>query len=421
MITSATSTNGKKPTSEICVLADGRRIRFSLKRRPRDPYYLASFRGPDGLRKERSTKEPNKRRATDAAVSIIKTEFAPKLPEKPNPSWDEAIAMMKAYMEGDNLRPGTIQQYELVVGHLRRLYPDTYGPGDITPGTAQKFKVLRLVEKVLPVTVAGNVDNLSIVFGHWFCDVCKVLESNPFAGVEPPKYEKKPPRVISPEEETAFLTWLARKVGKWRLPFLFLEVKSLTGCRIGELAKAPSENLREGRLYFEAVTTKGRKQRAVKLPEALYDELKKLAGPAFVFEKFSQQLRSFYQKKGKNRYVPMVKDFGPGRLVNWLEDRVVGYLKANPKAKKFKLHNFRGTAMSKARMAGVSYDDAAIAFGCNSQTMRQHYMALDEVEISDRVMDKIQGRNGDGGNGHSPKGNNGRGTAAPQFGPISNS
>jgi hypothetical protein len=46
--------------------------------------------------------------------------------------------------------------------------------------------------------------------------------------------------------------------------------------------------------------------------------------------------------------------------------------------------------MSKAKMAGVSYEDAAIAFGCNPDTMRQHYIALNEVEISDRVMEKVQ-------------------------------
>jgi hypothetical protein len=46
--------------------------------------------------------------------------------------------------------------------------------------------------------------------------------------------------------------------------------------------------------------------------------------------------------------------------------------------------------MSRARMAGISYDDAAVAFGCNSQTMWQHYIALDEVEIFDRVMERIQ-------------------------------
>ena len=93
---------------------------------------------------------------------------------------------------------------------------------------------------------------------------------------------------------------------------------------------------------------------------------------------------------GKTRYATMVRDFIPRRLVNWLEDRVVEYLETHPKVKKFKLHNFRGTAMSRARMAGVSYDDAAVAFGCNPQTMREHYIALDEVAISDRVMEKIQ-------------------------------
>ena len=65
--------------SEVCVLDDGRRVRFSLKKRNRDPCYLVSFRGPDGKRKERSTKEKNKKRATDSAVVVIKDEYAPKV------------------------------------------------------------------------------------------------------------------------------------------------------------------------------------------------------------------------------------------------------------------------------------------------------------------------------------------------------
>jgi hypothetical protein len=46
--------------------------------------------------------------------------------------------------------------------------------------------------------------------------------------------------------------------------------------------------------------------------------------------------------------------------------------------------------MSRARMAGVTYDDAAVAFGCKPDTMRKHYIALDEQDISDRVMEQIQ-------------------------------
>jgi hypothetical protein len=82
--------------------------------------------------------------------------------------------------------------------------------------------------------------------------------------------------------------------------------------------------------------------------------------------------------------------------VQWLSMKkpgkvqIIGYFRQNPGVKRFKLHNFRGTAMSQARMAGVSFDDAAVAFGCNPETMRRHYIALDEVAITDRVMERIQ-------------------------------
>lgn len=69
----------------------------------------------------------------------------------------------------------------------------------------------------------------------------------------------------------------------------------------------------------------------------------------------------------------------------------------NPKARKFKLHKFRGTAMSVAKMADVSFEEAAIAFGCHLETLREHYLALDEVAITDRVMAEIQGFGKGGG------------------------
>jgi hypothetical protein len=45
--------------------------------------------------------------------------------------------------------------------------------------------------------------------------------------------------------------------------------------------------------------------------------------------------------------------------------------------------------MSRAKQSGVAYDDAAIAFGCHPETMRRHYVKLDETAISDAVMDRI--------------------------------
>ena len=41
-------------------------------------------------------------------------------------------------------------------------------------------------------------------------------------------------------------------------------------------------------------------------------------------------------------------------------------------------------------MAGASYDEAAITFGCHPETMRRHFLVMDEVAISDAVLDRIQ-------------------------------
>jgi integrase len=387
----STSNGNDKPQRETCILSDGRRVKFTLKKRERDPYYLVYFRGPDRRPRERSTSEPNKRRATDSAIIIINEEYAPK-PVKPNPSWDEAVNIMVRYAKADNLRPGSIAQYQFAVNVLRQTYPETHGPAAITPVLAQKFKVLRLEAKISPRTVEGNLGNLNIVYGHWWCDTCKILVENPFKDISPPKYDKPSPRIISADEEQAFLSWLGNKWKGWRLPLLFLEVKKVTGCRIGELAHTPTANLRDGRIYFEAVTTKGRKQRAVKLPPALYEELRAIAGRKFVFQAFSEQLRRVHRKKGHPHHAAVVQEFRPRRLMDWLQDQAIEYFKTHPEARKFKLHNFRGTAMSRAKMAGVSYEDAAIAFGCNPNTMREHYLSLEEVEISDRVMEKMQAK-----------------------------
>jgi hypothetical protein len=78
--------------------------------------------------------------------------------------------------------------------------------------------------------------------------------------------------------------------------------------------------------------------------------------------------------------------------VNRLQDPLVEFRKERPDIARFKLHNFRGTAMSRAKEAGVSYDEASIAFGGHPETMRRHEVKLDETAISDDVMDRIQGR-----------------------------
>jgi hypothetical protein len=194
-------------------------------------------------------------------------------------------------------------------------------------------------------------------------------------------------------QPNAFTDWLSRQWGGWRLPLLFLEVKASIGCRIRELAASPTRNLTDGRLAFEAVTAKGRKTRRSKLPSSLYEELQSVAGPSYLFEVFPDQLCDLLLERGRPHHAKCVKfPFDPARLVNWLQDRLVEFRESHADIPRFKLHNFRGTAMSRAKEAGASYDEAAIAFGCHPETMRRHYIRLEETVISDAVMDRVQGR-----------------------------
>jgi site-specific recombinase XerD len=148
-----------------------------------------------------------------------------------------------------------------------------------------------------------------IVYGLWWRNVCKILNSNPFAEIVPPKEDKTPPRVVTAEEKERFFAWVRDRWPGWRLPLLFLEVEAAIGCRVGELASTTTDRLCDGRLTFTSETTKGRKQRACLLPPALFAELQKAAGPQYVFEHFAREL--YVARKKRYPFLP----FTPARLV----------------------------------------------------------------------------------------------------------
>ncbi len=376
--------------THTCILDDGCRVKFSLKKRERDPYHLVLFRGTDGLPKERSTKEKNQKRAIDAAIVIINNNYCPE-EVLWNPTWEEATSIMIDHMKAQGLRPTTLDDYTFAIRSLHEIYPKTLSPADITPQMAERYKIQRQKDGLSASTVRSDLNALRVVYRKWWINISRILTANPFEDVEFPKIDKQPPRVLLNNEKNEFFDWLLNHWCGWRLPIIFLEVKGLVGCRISELSSTLSSGLKNGRIQFEAEETKGRKQRSMKLPPTIYEELKKLAGKTYIFEHFSKQLKAIHIKRGNPNHAKCVKEFTPARLKSWLQRQKVDYLKNNKEVKKFKLHNFRGTAMSKARMAGVSYDDAAVAFGCHPETMRKHYIAIDETEITDKVMDALNG------------------------------
>jgi transposase len=106
-----------------------------------------------------------------------------------------------------------------------------------------------------------------------------------------------------------------------------LEVKALIGCRITELAAARPADLKDGRITFIAQTNKGRKERAAILPAPVFGELKALAGREYVFEAFSEQLRTIYLDRGCPHHAKRVSGHRPERLKDWLENEAQLYFK----------------------------------------------------------------------------------------------
>jgi hypothetical protein len=99
--------------------------------------------------------------------------------------------------------------------------------------------------------------------------------------------------------------------------------------------------------------------------------------------------REILTKRGQAK-ASRVRPFSPTRLERWMQKQIQTYLEKHPAAEPFSAHDFRRRAMTAAYRAGGPLDRASVAFGCNPNTMRAFYPALDETEIADEVLSKIQ-------------------------------
>lgn len=379
--------------AETCILSDGRRIKYTLIHRPGTDVLYVRFRDAAGKRWDKTTRETNRKAAADAAVQVIVETYQPPKPE-PKPeatattTWEEAETAITKAMTAANLRPSTIHDYKRCLSNLRQHFPDSKGPADITDAQAHQYKHERAV-KVKAETLRNDLVAIKAAYSKWLITECRKVKANPFAEVQLPKLDRHTPRVLTADETAALLKWMTDRYG--RLPALALEVKLLIGCRLSELTGLRTDALHDGgRIRFEAENVKGRADGWARVPAAIAAELRENAGKTYVFEKFSERLRTQHIEAGKPNWAKSVGDFTPARFFAWLEDRIDDYRKhlkiAGPDDPRyFKLHNLRGTAMSRARAAGVQLTDASVAFRCHPETMRRHYIEEETRSVSDSV------------------------------------
>lgn len=372
----------------------GRLVGYSLLKRKNEPTYTVYFRAPDGARRKRDTNQTGLERAKQAATAIIDEVYAPQHAPAQTVTWDEAVARLERAAPAAGLRPESLAYYLKLIRRIRTMYAATDGPANISEGMAEtwktEFSTTKTRRKKPPSqhTVFSMVRGFSALWQNWFVDKLGICPGNPWQRVEPPKTDKIEVKVIDDDTLEHFLCWLDARFGEWQLPRLFLETKAVTGCRLKDLCSVESSQLRDGRLHFRADQTKGRKARSVSLPEALASSLAAIAGKTYLWQSYPVGLKAAVErmKRPTHRIKP---EFVPARLYHWIETLFLDYGKAHPDQPKINSHQLRKRAFTAAWGAGIDPRKAAIAYGCNVDTVMRHYVSMDEQQVTDEVTGQL--------------------------------
>jgi integrase len=381
------------PHSHLC---HGQLVGFSVKHFGNDPTYYACFRAPDGRRLKRDTNQARMGQAVEAARLIIEKEYAPAPARPDRVSWDDAVERLRARLATSGNRASTAAYYLKLIRLVRAMYKATGGPADISPGMAAALRDRMMTtpgrRKKLPSAhyVTGLLGGLSALWQKWFMDELKIVAGNPWQDVTPPKADRLPVKFATDEQIGQFYEWIAGRFGDWPFPRLFLSAKAYTGCRLMDLCGLKSAQLRAGRLVFPAGLTKGRKERAVPLPEDLYAALDAFKGKAWLWANYLPGLKAALAARGWPTH-QLNPEFAPQRLYYWVETLFADYRTAHPDRPALTTHMFRKRAFTMAWQAGVDPRRASIAYGCNVDTLMRHYVLMDEQQVTDDVFAAMNG------------------------------
>jgi hypothetical protein len=238
------------PHSHIC---HGYLVGFNLKLFGNNPTYCVFFRTKDGRRVRRDTNRVRQAQAIDAARLIIEKEYAPA-PEQPDKvTWDEAIERLKARLGTSGNRVSTTGYYLKLIRLLRKLYPNTDHPCDISPSGAARWRDWMMMtpgrRKKLPSAhyVNSLLGGMKALWQKWFVEELRICPGNPWQDVEEVKADKLMVEYATDEQIEQLYAWFAKRFGDWPFPKLFLSAKAFTGCRLMDLCALQSNQLRGGR------------------------------------------------------------------------------------------------------------------------------------------------------------------------------
>lgn len=372
-------------------IVEGQLVGFSVTKLYGDTY-IAQFRDKIGRRLKLDTKQTRISQAIEAARLLIEEQLAPKAVPSIT-KWDQVTERLTARLATSGNREGTVGYYLKLIRLVTKICPDE-GPAGITEEKATQWRDTMMMtpgrRKKLPSPhyIAGMLSGLKGLWQKWFIEDLKILKENPWQNVVPPKADTLPVKYATDEMIEHFYAWIAERFGEWPFPKLFLSVKAHTGCRLMDLCSLKSAQLQPGRLVFPANLTKGRKERAVPVPDDLHAAINLFKGKTWLWERYLPGLRTALTAKGFPTH-QMIDEFAPQRLYYWVETLFADYRKAHQDRPVLTSHMFRKRAFTKAWQTGIDVRHASIAYGCNIDTLMKHYVALDEQQVTDDVFARM--------------------------------
>lgn len=390
-----------RTASHVVQLPDGKRIGFGLVKR--DGTYYVRFLGPQNDRLKRTLDTKKLKEALDRAEKVIAQEYRSLLPRQ-RVTWEEAEQLLAKKLAEKGRRVSTLKVYVKDMNMIRKFYGAVTGPGDIDESMAEtwlndytmgKDKRARNTEakQHSPTNVKVRLAALSGLWNKWFLHELRIVPNNPFAKLQPPKADKPEVKYVTDDQMETFFTWLSVAYPDWQFPRLIFSLKAYTGCRLQDVCGLRADQLKDGGVKFDADQTKGRKARTVPLPADLYESLATYAGKKHLWENYPKELRAVLIKKGVPTH-RLMDEFTPKRLYDWILTVFKDFKKAT--GVHITSHQFRKRAFTLAWNSGIDARRAAIAFGCNVDTLMRHYVKLDEQQTTNDVfgqMAKILGPN----------------------------
>lgn len=349
----------------------------------RNGTHYATFTGPTGKYERKSTGQGRQDLADGVARKLVGEAYAPS-GHAEGQTWEVIDANLDETLRGK--AEDTVRNYRQALNLLRALV-ETNGPDDITFAKCEKFKSAYFATTYRRAKGEGATEyrRTSATFDNTLRHLRSLWSrhlnrrnANPWMNLQMIGGAKRKPTPDEPNVK-AFVKWIQEeRYPGWKLPSLFVRTKAFLACRLWDICSARSEDLKDGSLTLhERKQGESHTVEIAKDDPALYAELQAIAGPVYLWENYTEELRAHLKARNQRSRV-VGKVFRPESLYEAMMKLFARWNKEHPDAK-LRSHDLRRRGITIGLKSGETAEAMAARAGMTTQTMFKHYADLKKV------------------------------------------